>query len=66
MIGSLENTVGGARFAIKNRLSDAEPVGLGGIRIDGDPVALAMARTSRTLTGVNAMAPESRAHGSYF
>ena len=37
---SLKNTSAGAQFAIKNRLSDAELVGVGGIAIDGRPVAL--------------------------
>ena len=37
---SLKNTSDGTQFAIKNRLSDAELVGLGGIAFDGTPVAL--------------------------
>ncbi|HYL36994.1 MAG TPA: hydroxymethylglutaryl-CoA reductase [Bryobacteraceae bacterium] len=37
---SLKNTNAGAQFAIKNRLSDAELVGVGAIAIDGRPVAL--------------------------
>ena len=39
-LGSLKNTAGGVQFAIKNRLSDAEIVGVTGIAINGDPVAL--------------------------
>src|ERR1039458_9659384 len=39
-LGSLKNTPGGAQFAIKNRLSDAEIVGVTGIAINGVPVAL--------------------------
>jgi len=39
-LGSLKNTAGGVQFAIKNRLSDAEIVGVSGIAIDGAPVAL--------------------------
>jgi hydroxymethylglutaryl-CoA reductase (NADPH) len=39
-VGSLRNTDGGAQFALKNRLSDAELVGLSGIAIDGTPLAL--------------------------
>ena len=39
-LGSLKNTGGGVQFAIKNRLSDAEIVGVTGIAINGDPVAL--------------------------
>ena len=34
-VGSLRNTRTGAQFAIKNRLSDAELVGVGSIAIDG-------------------------------
>jgi hydroxymethylglutaryl-CoA reductase (NADPH) len=37
---SLKNTSAGAQFAIKNRLSDAELVGVAGIAIDGRQVAL--------------------------
>src|ERR1039457_6028305 len=39
-LSSLKNTPGGAQFAIKNRLSDAEIVGVTGIAINGVPVAL--------------------------
>jgi hydroxymethylglutaryl-CoA reductase (NADPH) len=42
--GSLRNTNGGAEFALKNRLSDAELVGLRSLAIDGQPVALADVR----------------------
>src|ERR1039458_205905 len=38
-LGSLKNTAGGVQFAIKNRLSDAELVGVGSLAINGDPVA---------------------------
>jgi len=40
MLGSLRNTADGAQFSLKNRLSDVELTGLGGILIDGKPVAL--------------------------
>ena len=39
-LGSLKNTAEGVQFAIKNRLSDAEIVGVTGIAINGDPVDL--------------------------
>src|SRR5579872_6965717 len=39
-VGSLKNAGGSAEFAIKNRLSDAELVGLRSIAIDGHAVAL--------------------------
>lgn len=39
-LGSLKNTPAGVQFTIKNRLSDAEIVGVTGIAIDGAPVAL--------------------------
>jgi hydroxymethylglutaryl-CoA reductase (NADPH) len=39
-LGSLKNAAGGVQFAIKNRLSDGELVGVRGIAINGDPVAL--------------------------
>jgi hydroxymethylglutaryl-CoA reductase (NADPH) len=39
-VGSLRNTHGGAQFALKNRLSDAELVSLRSIAIDGQTVAL--------------------------
>jgi hydroxymethylglutaryl-CoA reductase (NADPH) len=39
-VGSLRNTESGAEFALKNRLRDAELVGLGSIAIDGHPLAL--------------------------
>ena len=39
-MGSLRNAGGGAEFAIKNRLSDAELTGLSSIAIDGCAVAL--------------------------
>src|ERR1035441_8692133 len=38
-LGSLKNTAGGVQFAIKNRLSDAELLGVGSLAINGDPVA---------------------------
>src|ERR1035438_5558455 len=37
---SLKNSGGGPQFSIKNRLSDAEVVGVRSIAIDGCPVAL--------------------------
>jgi hydroxymethylglutaryl-CoA reductase (NADPH) len=39
-VGSLKNAGGGAQFALKNRLSDAELIGLRRISIDGRPLAL--------------------------
>ena len=39
-LGSLKNGAGGAQFSIKNRLSDAEIVGVGRIAINSDPVPL--------------------------
>jgi hydroxymethylglutaryl-CoA reductase (NADPH) len=39
-VGSLKNAGGGAQFALKNRLSDAELVAVREIAIDGMPVAL--------------------------
>ncbi len=36
--GSLQNTVDGVQFGIKNRLSDAKLTGIGGIAIDGKAV----------------------------
>ena len=38
--GSLKNTAAGVQFALKNRLSDGELVGVESIAINGDPVAL--------------------------
>jgi hydroxymethylglutaryl-CoA reductase (NADPH) len=38
--GSLKNTDAGAQFALKNRLSDAELVGLESVAIDGRPAAI--------------------------
>jgi len=43
-VGSLQNTSGGARFALKNRLTDAELVGIRRIAIDGCAVALERVR----------------------
>ncbi len=43
-LGSLRNTDNGAQFSLKNRLSDAELTGLGGILIDGKPIALDQVR----------------------
>ncbi|MBI5567405.1 MAG: hydroxymethylglutaryl-CoA reductase, partial [Chloroflexi bacterium] len=39
-LGSLKNAEAGVQFAIKNRLSDAELVGLRAIHVNGTPVAL--------------------------
>jgi hydroxymethylglutaryl-CoA reductase (NADPH) len=39
-LGSLKNTAGGVQFAVKNRLSDVELVGIRKIAIDGNPVPL--------------------------
>ena len=53
-VGSLRNTHAGAQFALKNRLSDAELVGVRSIAIDGLAVALDQVRLDledgRTLT----------------
>jgi len=38
--GSLQNTNEGVQFAIKNRLSDAQLVGLSAVKIDDKPIAL--------------------------
>jgi hydroxymethylglutaryl-CoA reductase (NADPH) len=43
-VGSLRNTDAGARFAIKNRLADAELVAVRHLVIDGCPVALEKVR----------------------
>ena len=42
--GSLKNTEAGAQFALKNRLSDVEVVGLGSIAFDGRPAAITHVR----------------------
>ena len=42
--GSLKNSNGGAEFALKNRLMDAELIGLNRVTIDGKPVDLADVR----------------------
>lgn len=42
--GSLQNTATGAQFALKNRLADAELIGLHRIAIDGRPVDLSQVR----------------------
>lgn len=39
-LGSLRNVDGGVAFSVKNRLSDAELVGLNQVALDGKPVAL--------------------------
>src|SRR5512135_3914904 len=39
-LGSLKNAEAGVQFAVKNRLSDAELIGLRGIAINGLPIAL--------------------------
>ncbi|HLJ47754.1 MAG TPA: hydroxymethylglutaryl-CoA reductase [Bryobacteraceae bacterium] len=39
-VGSLQNSNGGAQFALKNRLSDVEVVGVRGIAIDGKALPL--------------------------
>ena len=38
-LGSLKNAEQGVQFAVKNRLSDAELMGLRAIAIDGKPIA---------------------------
>ena len=43
-LGSLKNTPAGVEFAIKNRLSDAELVGLVRIAVDGRDVPLSALR----------------------
>ncbi len=43
-VGSLTNGDSGVEFAIKNRLADAELVGISGIAIDGHPIAMDQVR----------------------
>ncbi len=43
-IGSLKNTKGGVEFALKNRLADAEVVGISGVTIDGERMAMELVR----------------------
>jgi hypothetical protein len=43
-LGSLKNTDGGVAFSIKNRLSDAELVGLRTLAIDGQEIPLGLVR----------------------
>jgi len=45
-VGSLKNSSGGFEFSLKNRLADAEVVGISGISIDGQPVAMGRVRLS--------------------
>ena len=52
---SLKNTSAGAQFAIQNRLTDAELVGVAGIAIDGKPLALEHVRLA--LSDGRALAP---------
>lgn len=54
-LGSLKNAEAGVQFAIKNRLSDAELVGLRAIHINGTPVALD--RVSLILSDGQALSP---------
>jgi hydroxymethylglutaryl-CoA reductase (NADPH) len=54
-MSSLKNTGAGAQFAIKNRLSDAELVGVRGIAIDGKAVSLDQVRLD--LADGRALAP---------
>ncbi len=56
-LNSLKNTGAGAQFAIKNRLSDAELVGVGRIAIDGN--ALALDRVRLRLTDGTALAADA-------
>ena len=55
-LGSLKNTSQGVTFSIKNRLSDAELVGLRGVTIDGRDIPLRAIRL--TLTDGRALTPE--------
>ncbi len=43
-VGSLKNANGGVEFAIKNRLADAELVGVSGVTVDGQEVAMDQVR----------------------
>lgn len=56
-LGSLKNAEGGVQFAVKNRLSDVELVGLKKIAVDGTPVPLdslkLILNDGRTLTSSN-------------
>ncbi len=54
-LGSLKNADAGVQFSIKNRLSDAELIGLRSIAINGTPVALD--RVSLTLADGRALSP---------
>src|SRR5580704_3560888 len=45
-LGSLKNTAAGVQFALKNRLSDGELVGVHSLAINGNPVALDKVRLS--------------------
>jgi hydroxymethylglutaryl-CoA reductase (NADPH) len=61
-VGSLRNTDAGAQFALKNRLSDAELIGLRSVSIDGH--ALPLERVRLDLHDGRVIAPEqiSAAH----
>ena len=56
-LGSLKNAEDGVQFAVKNRLSDVELVGLKKIAVDGTPVPLdslkLILHDGRTLTSSN-------------
>jgi hydroxymethylglutaryl-CoA reductase (NADPH) len=60
--GSLKNTDGGAEFTLKNRLSDAEVVGVRGIAIDGTPLPLEGVRLQAGELGVLAPVQVDAAH----
>jgi len=51
--GSLRNTAAGVQFALKNRLNDAEVVGLGSISIDGSPVSCVRLEVGDRLVAVD-------------
>src|SRR5690348_2026269 len=55
-VGSLRNTDGGAQFALKNRLTDAELIGLRSIAIDGR--ALPLERVRLDLHDGSVIAPD--------
>jgi hydroxymethylglutaryl-CoA reductase (NADPH) len=61
-VGSLKNAGGGAQFALKNRLMDAEVVGLRAVAIDGQPVDLDRVRLEVPDLGILTPAEIDAAH----
>jgi hydroxymethylglutaryl-CoA reductase (NADPH) len=60
--GSLKNTEAGAEFVLKNRLTDAEQIGVRGVAIDGAPVPLEAVQLKIGDCGVLAPAQVDSAH----